>query len=215
MGPIGEVRSDRAKIDWSAARDEYVTGDETAKQLAERVGVSQRAVEEHAGDRERNGGRTWAEWRAEFRDEVSGQSTELVKRIRVQAAATAAMRHAELLQVLANESVETVRGALAQCEAKDRILLILKAIEIERKVHGLDKPVSRVEVTGKDGRAVEINPGANGRGYGMPDRRLTEWASASLKAMYGPDGQMLPPDQIICPPFPSIDPEPVGSEVGS
>jgi hypothetical protein len=141
--------------DWAAARDEYVTGDKSYAMIAADLGVTLNAVKKHALDRDQNGGRTWAEWREEFQAEVSGQKTEVVKRIKVDAAAKVSMRHAEMLASLANDAREAVAEALALCEPKDKVKLALAIIAAERRVHGLDRVPVQVELTGKDGGPIE------------------------------------------------------------
>ncbi len=143
------------RINWSGERDLYVTGGESFSQVAKRLGVTKSAVEKHASNREANGGRTWGEWREEFRAEISGQQTEIVKRIKVEAAATVAMQHAELLATLASETREAIKDAIAACEPKDKVKLALAIIAMERKVHGLDRSPVQLEVTGKNGKAIE------------------------------------------------------------
>lgn len=142
-------------IVWAGARDEYVTGDKSLAQIAADLGVGVNAVKKHACDAEQNGGRTWAEWREEFHAEVSGQKTEVLKRIKVDAAAKVSMRHAELLQELATQAREAIGDALNACEPKDKVKLALAIIATERRVHGLDRVPVQVEVTGKDGGAIE------------------------------------------------------------
>lgn len=145
-----------APADWAGARDEYVTdGKLSYADIAKKLGVTKTAVERHSLNRDANGGRTWAEWRAEFLDDVSGQKNEIVKRIKVDAAAKVSMRHSELLQDLAQQARDTIADALAMCEPKDRIKLALAIIATERRVHGLDRVPVQVEVTGKDGGAIE------------------------------------------------------------
>jgi|GEM_PF-6844042 len=141
--------------DWAAARDEYVTGDKSLAQIANDLGVTLNAVKKHACDRAQNGDRTWAEWREEFHAEISGQKTEVVKRIKVDAAAKVSMRHAEMLAELANQARTAIADALDACEPKDKVKLALAIIATERRVHGLDRAPVQVEVTGKDGGAIE------------------------------------------------------------
>jgi transposase-like protein len=143
------------RINWSAERDEYVTGTESYADVARRLGVSKQAVDKHACDKEANGGRTWSEWREEFRESLSGDKTEIVKRIKVEAAATVAMQHAELLANLAGAAREIAVEALRECEPKDRVKMALAIIAMERRVHGLDRSPVQLEVTGKDGKAIE------------------------------------------------------------
>jgi hypothetical protein len=143
------------RIDWSGERDLYVTGNESFSQMARRLGVTKSAVEKHASDREANGGRTWGEWREEFRAEISGKTTEISKHIKVQAAATVAMRHAQMLADLASDAKDAVQNALAECDPKDKVKLALAIIAAERRIHGLDKSPVQIEVTGKDGKAIE------------------------------------------------------------
>jgi len=59
---------------WAGARDEYVTGNESYAEIARRLGVRTRAVEDHALNRGANGGQTWGEMREEFLDGVSGKA---------------------------------------------------------------------------------------------------------------------------------------------
>lgn len=146
------------KINWTGERDLYVTsapGSESFSIVAKRLGVTKSAVEKHASDRESNGGRTWGEWREEFRDTISGNTTKIVEQIKVQAAATVSMQHAELLAQLASAAREAVVGALEECEPKDRVKLALAIIAVERRVHGLDRTPVKIEVTGKDGQPIE------------------------------------------------------------
>jgi predicted transcriptional regulator len=143
------------RINWSGERDLYVTGNESFSQVAKRLGVTKSAVEKHASNREANGGRTWGEWREEFRAEISGKTTEISKRIKVEAAATVAMQHAQMLANLASEAREAIKNALEECEPKDKIKLALAIIAVERRVHGLDRSPVQLEVTGKDGKAIE------------------------------------------------------------
>lgn len=147
--------SDKNKIDWTGERDLYVTGDESVVAVAKRLGVARNTVTSHANDIEQNGGRTWAQWREEFRAEVSGRTTEIVKRIKVEAAATVSMQHATLLAELAAQSREAVKDALALCDPKDKIKLALAIIATERRIHGLDRTAVQVEVTGRDGKPIE------------------------------------------------------------
>lgn len=142
--------------DWAGARDEYVTdGKLSYTEIGKRLGVSKSAVEKHALSRETNGGRTWAEWREEFLADISGQKTEVVRRIKVEAAATVARQHATMLAELATEAREAIRGALATCEPKDRVKLALAIVATERRVHGLDHVPVQIELTGKDGGPIE------------------------------------------------------------
>lgn len=146
------------RIDWVGERDLYVTGgtgSESFSIIAKRLGVTKSAVEKHASDREANGGRTWGEWREEFRAELSGKRVELVERIKVEAAATVSMQHAELLAKLAGVAREVAIDALKECEPKDRVKLALAVIAMERRVHGLDRTPVKLEVTGKDGKPIE------------------------------------------------------------
>jgi len=143
------------KINWSGERDLYVTGTESYADIARRLGVGKNVVTKHATDKESNGGRTWTEWREEFRAELSGELTEIVKRIKVEASATVAMQHAELLANLASAARDVAIGALAECEPKDRVKLALAIIAMERRVHGLDRAPVQLEVTGKDGKPIE------------------------------------------------------------
>lgn len=144
-----------SKIDWSSERDLYVTGSESFTQVAKRLGVTKSAVEKHASNREANGGRTWGEWREEFRADVSGKRTEIVERIKVEAAATVSMQHAELLANLASAARDVAIDALKECEPRDRVKLALAIIAAERRVHGLDRTPVKVEVTGRDGKPIE------------------------------------------------------------
>jgi transposase-like protein len=152
LRPAGKAAG---RINWAGARDEYVTGDESIAQLARRYGVTTSAAQKHSSDREANGGRTWSEWREEFRADVSGKRTEIAKRIKVEAGAAVQMRHAELLQQLANQATEAIENALNECEPKDRVKLALAIIAAERRIHGLDRTPVQVELTGKDGQPIE------------------------------------------------------------
>lgn len=145
-------------INWAGARDSYVTreqGYESFSKVAKTLGVTTSAVEKHASDREQNGGRTWGEWREEFDAELSGQKTEIVKTIKVKAAAATAMQHAEILAELTAEAKDAIKNALSECEPKDRVKLALAIIAMERRVHGLDRAPVQLEVTGKDGKPIE------------------------------------------------------------
>lgn len=143
------------KINWTGERELYVTGTESYADVARRLGVSKQAVDKHACDKEANGGRTWSEWREEFRAEVSGKQNEIVKRIKVEAAGKVAMRHAELLANLADDAKNAIKDALKECEPKDKVKLALAIIAAERRVHGLDRSPVQLEVTGKDGKPIE------------------------------------------------------------
>lgn len=172
------------KIDWTAERDLYVTGDpgsESFSAVGRRLGVSKSAVEKHASDREANGGRTWGEWREEFRAATSGKRLEIVERIKVEAAATVAMQHAELLASLASVAREVAIEALRECDPKDRVKLALAVIAMERRVHGLDRTPVQLEVTGKDGKAIEHDLTIE---HGIDDdaRALAE---RTLQALFG------------------------------
>lgn len=147
--------ADKKKTDWSGERDVYVTGTESLADIAKRLGVSKTAVEKHACNREVNGGRTWGEWREEFRSEISGEKTEIVKRIKVEAAAVVSMQHATLLADLAQQSREAVANVFAQLEPKEKVKLALAIVVAERRIHGLDRAAVQVEVTGKDGKPIE------------------------------------------------------------
>jgi len=147
--------SRRSRLDWTSVRDDYVIGEKSLAEIAKAFGVSVRAVEKHAANRDANGGRTWSEWRAEFRTSVSAETAGVVQRIKVVAAARIAMQHATILAALAAQAAKGVRGALAACEPKDKIKLALAIIAMERRVHGLDRVPLRVELTGKDGGPVE------------------------------------------------------------
>ena len=96
-----------SKIDWSAARDEYVTGDHTYDSIAERFGVSPKTVEVHATDRRENAGRTWGEMRADFRDDVSEKFTE-------RAASTLARKR----QLLGDRATDVALSALSQLKSR-------------------------------------------------------------------------------------------------
>jgi hypothetical protein len=177
------VKARERSVNWAGIRDEYVTGDETFKQIAARISCSIKTVEAHSQDREKNGGRTWPEWRAEFRDEVAGKSTEITKLIRVEAAAKVAMRQASYLADLAEQAQANVENAFAECDPKDRIALSLKVIELERKVHGLDRAPVKVELTGKDGGPVEHTTPV---GFGV-DPAAVARAERALEALFGSD----------------------------
>lgn len=61
---------------WASMRDEYVTGNESYAEIAARYGVGKTAVERHALNREANDGRTWAEMRETFHDEVNRRTAD-------------------------------------------------------------------------------------------------------------------------------------------
>jgi hypothetical protein len=110
-------------------------------------------VERHAADRDANGGRTWGEWREDFRDSVSGETTDIAKRVKAQAAITVSMRHAEMLAKAEAAASELVESALRSCEPRDVVKLWLAIISMQRRIHGLDQ--ARIEVTGVDGKPIE------------------------------------------------------------
>jgi hypothetical protein len=141
--------------------------------------VTKSAVEKHSVDRESNGGRTWAEWRAEFRDEISGQKTEIVRRIKVEAAATVSMQHATMLAGLASTARDVVEAALKDCSPADKVKLGLAIIAAERRVHGLDRTPVKVEVTGKDGNPIE-----HGHEFDVDDA-TRDLAERALQALFG------------------------------
>jgi DNA-binding transcriptional ArsR family regulator len=66
---------------WAQARTDYITGNESFSQLADRLGVTQSAVEKHASARHRdNGGIGWDEARRRFlRHKNDVAETEAVK----------------------------------------------------------------------------------------------------------------------------------------
>ena len=76
-------------IDWDQERERYVTGTESFADLAKRLGVSTKAVEQHAA--RVNLGQTWGESRAKYRSErdanvrknVGENQAELLKQINV------------------------------------------------------------------------------------------------------------------------------------
>lgn len=173
------------KINWSAERDLYVTGKESLADVAKRLGVSRNAVMGHATDKEANAGRTWTEWREEFRAEISGKSTEIVKRIKVEAAAVVSMQHAQLLAALASEAREAIKDQLAACEPKDKIKLALAIIATERRIHGLDRAPVQVEITGSDGKPIEHS---HTLAVELDDD-TRDIAQRTLEALFGPDAQ--------------------------
>lgn len=88
-------------------RDEYVTGEETLLQLAQRVGVRYKTLERHASNRRGNGGKTWGEMRSEFLDEVSRETQE-----------RSATSVSKKLAVVKEKSANVAALALAQLETR-------------------------------------------------------------------------------------------------
>jgi hypothetical protein len=141
---------------WSRAKSSYVAGEESYLQLAQRLGVCITAVEKRADRRHPlNLGRSWNELRTDYRQQVCAAQTEASKRIEVQASMLVAVQHAELLGRLASASREVAVDAFRELKPRDRVMLALAVIAMERRVHGLDRSPVQLEVAGKDGKPIE------------------------------------------------------------
>ena len=126
---------------WAAARDEYVTGDETYAEIAKRYGVSAKAVEFHAHNREANLGKTWAQLRAEFHDDVSGRTQERV--------------------------AESVSRVLAEVREKAAVVSKLALARIEAKLSG-DVPVEDRDLVQMAKLATGVKIELGGDPHGAP-----------------------------------------------
>lgn len=141
---------------WTRAKSEYIAGDESLAQLATRLGVGETAVERHADRRHRlNAGRSWGELRTDYRSQLTSQQIEATKQIEAQASVLVSMQHVTMLANLASASREVVVEAFRRCEPRDQIKMALAIIAMERRVHGLDRAPVQLEVSGRDGRAIE------------------------------------------------------------
>ncbi len=147
---FGEIMIDQDaanRIDWVAVREDYVTGAATMGDLAERLGIPLRTIEERASSRSSHGS-TWGQQRADFRAQCASEFRETarsrqVKELLRRAEATDRVRIEMETNVgtlvstivpLAIRALETgeVRGA-------DAVRLALSALELQRRVHGLDR----------------------------------------------------------------------------
>jgi predicted DNA-binding protein YlxM (UPF0122 family) len=172
-----------SKINWEEVRDEYVAGSESLAQIAKRLGVSKRAVEQHAAAsanlRNPYGGKTWGELRAKHRASVSQRLTEDLVAAQAEAAVETQRRHIETLAWLAELSRENIADALKRCAPKEKLRFGLAIIAMERRVHGLDRV--QLEVSGKDGRPIEHDISL--------DESTRELAERALEAIFGEAAQ--------------------------
>ena len=130
---------------WGAMRDEYVTGNESYPQLAKRYGVTSKAVEKHALNRAHptNGGRTWGEWRTDFRrrtsDRVENVTTTIAARtlaeVREKSANVAKLALDELERRLATTTPDG-DPATVLVETKDLIQAAKLATAIKLELSG-------------------------------------------------------------------------------
>jgi hypothetical protein len=170
------------RVNWHAAREEYVTGSETFAELAARLEVNLTTVEWHASARV-NDGQTWGEQRVRFRTDVS--SAVQSRLLTAEVAAALVVREAQSKAVaalvdavfpLALAALKTP-GALTGYEAVKTALALLA---FQRRVHGLDAPL-RLEVTGNGGRPIEHDVS---HGVAL-DFASTDRAQRALEALFG------------------------------
>jgi hypothetical protein len=170
----------RAPISWDGVRSRYVTGDDSYAQLAVHFGISKKTVEKRALNRTRNGGKTWSEWRGEYRADLCNERTALTRRIKAQASAIVSMQHAELLANLATEARAAVKGVFAELQPRDRVKLALAIIELERRVHGLDRAPVQLEISGRNGDPIEHEVA-----IGEVDDAFSGFAARVLEMLFG------------------------------
>ncbi len=158
--------SRRRRIDWSKAREEYVTGTESFSDIGGRLGVLKSTVEKHASaEHGANNSCSWGKQRAEFRESVTRHfRSEEIER-QTQQVLTAQAEHLRRTREFL-ETIEPVakcvltRGDLADAEVARTYVAALKAdlaaVAFMRRAFGLDQaPTMTVELSGRDGGAIE------------------------------------------------------------
>jgi DNA-binding transcriptional regulator YdaS (Cro superfamily) len=144
---------------WFAERDLYVTGNESYADIAKRLGLNEGSVNQVATDREHiaNNGKTWAEHRTEFREDISRETLEREKETQVLRTLTVNAAQRVMAEDLVNAAFPPALAALSDgtLEPRERVKLALAALALQRRIHGLDKVPVRLELTGKDGGKIE------------------------------------------------------------
>ncbi len=180
-----------SRINWTDVREQYVVGDSTAAEIAQRLGVSVRTVNEHAAARNsRNGNaKPWSVLRSEYRENVATGAQATAREVALDQAARRAERAAAVqieqelrVDELADEVFAQALAALRAGELRgaDIIKIGLAVLTFQRRVRGLDEvtPI-KVELSEKEDRFSGQPLG------GALDWELQQKAQRLLEGVFG------------------------------
>ena len=168
------------KIDWTAVRDEYVTGDETFERIAARYSVSRKTVEDHARRKSRDNvgkaqGKSWGELRAEFRAGASVKRTE-------KAADSIAETHRRWIEKAAQVGLKALHKIDARLDSEG-----IKDADVIQAAKLLS--VVKLEISGPDGApiALDVSGGEVGRAIRRDPEALSAYHAVLGRVSAGAD----------------------------
>jgi len=145
-----------ARTNWTAVREEYVTGSESVAQIAARHSLSCRTVENRALERASDV-KTWGRQRRDFRESVARRYRLGVAQMVVEAAAGIEDTQRRHVRELVDRTVPVAIAALRNGDVSglEAVRAALAALQLRREIFGLDRVSARMELSGRDGAAIE------------------------------------------------------------